>query len=131
MTGKPAVSAKLWGIKGKGRRRLSRIVKQRALDNGSVHSQYNARPNTSVLEHTVKRAHFGYGTVQQTFHLCATIDQVSLSITSTMGPGRELRFFIHHVDGLVSVCHLIGYPNVQQILHKLGVVVLRFGKRWI
>ncbi|GBM18664.1 hypothetical protein AVEN_164780-1 [Araneus ventricosus] len=44
-------------------------------------AQYNAGPSASVISDTV-----GYGTVQQTSHSCASVDQASSSTTPTVGP---------------------------------------------
>ncbi|GBO35378.1 Transposable element Tc1 transposase [Araneus ventricosus] len=65
----------------------------------------------------------GYGTVQQAYHSCASVDQVSSSTTPTVAREHrdwtmdewkrvawsdESRFLIHHVDGRVRVRRLPG-----------------------
>ncbi|GBL81473.1 hypothetical protein AVEN_143739-1 [Araneus ventricosus] len=75
-------------IKEKGRRRLSRLVKQNWLQTvAQLTAQYNAGPSASVFGTHSSADTVGYGTVQLTFHLCASVDQASSSTTPTVGPG--------------------------------------------
>ncbi|GBL79299.1 hypothetical protein AVEN_92510-1 [Araneus ventricosus] len=65
-------------IKEKERRRLSRLVKQnRRQTVAQLTAQYNAVDTV------------GYGTVQQTSHSCASVDQASSSTTPTVGLGTS------------------------------------------
>ncbi|GBL69354.1 hypothetical protein AVEN_14215-1 [Araneus ventricosus] len=78
-------------IKEKGRRRLSRSVKQnRRQIVAQLTAQCNAGPSASVSEHTVQRTLLDMdGTVQQTSHSCVSVDQASSSTTLTVGPGTS------------------------------------------
>ncbi|GBO05866.1 hypothetical protein AVEN_187006-1 [Araneus ventricosus] len=73
-------------IKEKGRRRLSRLVKQNQRQTVAQQTaQYNAGPSASVSEHSSGDT-VGYGTVQQKSHSFASVDQASSSTTPTVGP---------------------------------------------
>ncbi|GBN44013.1 hypothetical protein AVEN_197596-1 [Araneus ventricosus] len=76
-------------IKEKGRRRLSRLVKQnRRQTVAQLTAQYNGGPSANVSTHSSADT-VGYGTVQQTSHSCASVDQASSSTTPTVGPGTS------------------------------------------
>ncbi|GBM68248.1 hypothetical protein AVEN_268726-1 [Araneus ventricosus] len=76
-----------------------------------------------VLRNTQFSRHCWIGTVQQTSHSCASVDQASSSSTPTLGREHrdwtmdewkrvarsdESRFLIHHVDSRVRVRRLPG-----------------------
>ncbi|GBL69833.1 hypothetical protein AVEN_184270-1, partial [Araneus ventricosus] len=92
-----------------------------APDSGSADSPIQCRSKRKCFGTHSSADTVGYGTVQQTSHSCASIDQESSSTTPTVGPGTsrlsmdewkrvawsdESRFFIHHVDGRVRVRRL-------------------------
>ncbi|GBM01306.1 hypothetical protein AVEN_170354-1 [Araneus ventricosus] len=132
-------------IKEKGRRRLSRLVKQnRGQTVVQLTAQYNADPNASVSEHTVQRTLLDMG-------LCSSRPTRVSLLTSVIvnyaysGPGnietgpwmsgRELpgrmnpdfSFITSMVVSGYGVCHSNSCsPLVQQVMHRL-VVVLCFG----
>ncbi|GBM40932.1 hypothetical protein AVEN_161577-1 [Araneus ventricosus] len=104
-------------MKEKGRRWLSRLVKQnRHPTVAQLTAQYNADPSASVSEHTVQRTLLDMG-------LCSRRPNPVLLLTKHHRPLRlqwarderkrfswldESRFLIHHVDGCVRVRHLPG-----------------------
>ncbi|GBL70882.1 hypothetical protein AVEN_73727-1 [Araneus ventricosus] len=117
--GRPSV------IKEKGRRRLSRLVKQnRRQTVAQLTAQYNASPNTSVSEHTVQRTLLDMGLCSRRptrvplltkrhrqlslqwarEHRGWTMDDEWKRVTWS----DETRFLIHHVDGCVRVLRLPG-----------------------
>ncbi|GBL79376.1 hypothetical protein AVEN_92567-1 [Araneus ventricosus] len=111
-------------IKGKGRRRLSRLIKQnRRQAVAQLTAQYNAGSSASVSEHTVQRTLLDMG-------LCSRLPTRVPLLTKrhrqlrlqwarehrdwTMDEWKrvawsdEYQFLIHHVDGRVRVRHLPG-----------------------
>ncbi|GBO01227.1 Transposable element Tc1 transposase [Araneus ventricosus] len=111
-------------IKGKRRRRLSRLVKQnRRQTVAQLTAQYNAGPSASVSEHTVQRTLLDMGLCSRRptcvslltkrhhqprlqwarEHRDWTIDEWKRVAWS-----EESRFLIHHVDGRVRVRRLPG-----------------------
>ncbi|GBM52227.1 Transposable element Tc1 transposase [Araneus ventricosus] len=125
MTAIPAVDAKvLVVIKEKGRRGLSRLLKQnRCQTMSQLTAQYNAGPSTSVSEHTIHRTLLDMG-------LCSGCPARVPLLTKrhrqlrlqwarehrdwTMDEWKrvawsdEYRFLIHHVDGCVRIHCLPG-----------------------
>ncbi|GBN02181.1 Transposable element Tc1 transposase [Araneus ventricosus] len=94
-----------------------------APDSGSADSPIQCRFKRKCFGTHSSGYTVGYGTVQQTPHSCASVDQAPSSITPTVGLGAsrldhgewkrvawwdESRFLIHHVDGRVRVRRLPG-----------------------
>ncbi|GBM53728.1 hypothetical protein AVEN_159535-1 [Araneus ventricosus] len=73
-------------IKEKGRRRLSCLAKL-APDSGSADSKIQCRSKRKCLGTHNSVDTVGYGTVQQTSHSCASVDQASSPTMPTVGPG--------------------------------------------
>ncbi|GBO01000.1 hypothetical protein AVEN_229395-1 [Araneus ventricosus] len=73
-------------IKEKGRRRLSRLVKQNRRHSGSADSPIQCRSKRKCFGTHSSADTVGYGTVQQTSHSCSSVDQASSSTTPTVGP---------------------------------------------
>ncbi|GBO01652.1 hypothetical protein AVEN_30550-1 [Araneus ventricosus] len=111
-------------IKEKGRRRLSRLVKQnRSQTMAQLTSQYNSGPNASVSEHTVQRTLLDMGLCSRRITRVPLLTkrrrQLRLQWARehrewTMDEWKrvawldESRFLIHHVDGRVRVRRLAG-----------------------
>ncbi|GBM84290.1 hypothetical protein AVEN_59606-1 [Araneus ventricosus] len=58
-------------------------------DSGSADSPLQCRPKRKSFGTHSSADIVGYGTVQQTSHSCASVDQASSSSTPTMGPGTS------------------------------------------
>ncbi|GBM27677.1 Transposable element Tc1 transposase [Araneus ventricosus] len=107
-------------IKEKGRRRLSRLVKQnRRQTVAELIAQYNAGPSASVSEHTVHGTKLDMGLCSRRPTRVALLTKLRLQWTRehrgwTMDEWKrvawsdESRFLIHHVDGRVRVRSLPG-----------------------
>ncbi|GBO10338.1 hypothetical protein AVEN_110192-1 [Araneus ventricosus] len=111
-------------IKEKGRRRLSRLVKQnRRQTVAQLTAQYNACPSASISEHTVQRTLLDMGLCSRrpthvpllTKRFCQLHLQWAREHRDwTMDEWKrvswsdESRFLIHHVDGRVRVRRLPG-----------------------
>ncbi|GBM79782.1 hypothetical protein AVEN_267078-1 [Araneus ventricosus] len=75
-------------IKEKGRRRLSRLIKQnRRQTVVQLTAQYDAKRKCFGTHSSADTV--GYGTVQQTSHSCASVDQASSSTTPREGLGTS------------------------------------------
>ncbi|GBM23081.1 hypothetical protein AVEN_67049-1 [Araneus ventricosus] len=75
-------------IKEKGRRRLSRLVKQNRRQT-VAHTPIQCRSKRKCFGTHSSADTVGYGTVQQTSHSCASADQAASSTTPTMGTGTS------------------------------------------
>ncbi|GBO32269.1 hypothetical protein AVEN_135358-1 [Araneus ventricosus] len=111
-------------IKEKGRRRLSRLVKQnRRQTVAHLTAQYNAGPSASISEHTVQRTLLDTGLCSRRPTRVPLLTkchrQLRLQLARehrdwTMDEWKrvswpvEFRFLIHHVDGRVRVRRLPG-----------------------
>ncbi|GBN59505.1 hypothetical protein AVEN_61173-1 [Araneus ventricosus] len=77
-------------IRERGRRRLSRLVKQNWRQAVTqLTAQYSAESKRKCFGTHCSADTVGYGTVYQTSHSCSFIDQVSSSTTFTVGPGTS------------------------------------------
>lgn len=111
-------------IKEKGRRRLSRLVKQNRRETvAQLTAQYNAGPSASVSEHTVQRTLLDMGLCSRRptrvplltkRHRQLRLQWAREHRDWTMDEWKrvawsdESRFLIHHVDGRVRVRRLPG-----------------------
>ncbi|GBM27688.1 hypothetical protein AVEN_130130-1 [Araneus ventricosus] len=119
-----------------------------APDSGSADSPIQCRSKRKCLGTHSSTDTVGYGTVQQTSHSCAFVDQESSSTTSTVGPenietgpwmsGRkfafrmnpDFSFIMSMVVSRYAVCQANSCsPLVQKVIHRLVVAVLCFGGR--
>ncbi|GBM73253.1 hypothetical protein AVEN_94694-1 [Araneus ventricosus] len=133
-------------IKKKGRRRLSRLVKQNWLQAvAQLTAQYNAGPSASVSEHTVQRTLLDMGLCSRRptrvplltkRHRQLRLQWAREHRDWTMDEWKrvawsdESRFLIHHAYGRVryAVCQANSCsPLLQQVIHRLVVAVLCFG----
>ncbi|GBO06127.1 hypothetical protein AVEN_35207-1 [Araneus ventricosus] len=74
-------------IKEKGRPRLPKA--KSAPDSGSADSPIQCRSKRKCFGTHSSADAVGYGTVQQTSHSCAPVDQASSSTTPTLSPGTS------------------------------------------
>ncbi|GBN67384.1 hypothetical protein AVEN_206034-1 [Araneus ventricosus] len=89
----PAVDAKVVVSTRHQRKRTSETVPfskaKSAPDSGSTDSPIQCRSKRKCFGTHSSADSVGYGTVQQTFHSCASVDQAPSSTTPTVGPGTS------------------------------------------
>ncbi|GBM98869.1 hypothetical protein AVEN_69058-1 [Araneus ventricosus] len=88
-----AVDAKVLVVHASQRKRPSETVPlgkaKSAPDSGSADSPIQCRSKRKCFLTHSSVDTVGYGTVQQTSHSCASVDQASSSTTPTVGPGTS------------------------------------------
>ncbi|GBO04973.1 hypothetical protein AVEN_144145-1 [Araneus ventricosus] len=93
MTVTPAIDAKVLVIHASSKKKDvgdCPVGKEKlAPDSGSPHSPIQCRSNRKCFGTHSSADTVGYGTVQQTSHSCASVDQASSSATPTVGPGTS------------------------------------------
>ncbi|GBN47444.1 hypothetical protein AVEN_28665-1 [Araneus ventricosus] len=92
MTGASTVYAKVLVTRHQ-RKRTSEAVPlgkaKSAADSGSADSPIQCRSQRKCFGTHSSTDTVGYGTVQQTFHTCASVEQASSSTTPTVDPGTS------------------------------------------
>ncbi|GBN13253.1 hypothetical protein AVEN_81205-1 [Araneus ventricosus] len=93
MTVTPAVDAKVLVVRHHQRKRKSETVPlgkaKSAPDSGSAESPIQCRSKRKCFGTHNSADTVGYGTVQQTSHSCASVDQEPSSTTPTVSPGTS------------------------------------------
>ncbi|GBM24088.1 hypothetical protein AVEN_38286-1 [Araneus ventricosus] len=144
MTVTPAVDAKVLVTPGYASSKTVPLGKAKAApDSGSADCPIQCRSKRKCFG-----THSSADTVQQTSHSCASVDQTSSTSTPTVDPGnietgqwmsgRELpgqmnpdfSFITSMVVSGYAVCQVNSCsPLVQQVIHRLLVALLCFGRR--
>ncbi|GBL76930.1 hypothetical protein AVEN_12606-1 [Araneus ventricosus] len=93
MTVTPAVDAKVLVVHASSKKKddgdCPAGKAKSAPDSGSADSPIQCRFKRKCFRTRSSEDTVGYGTVQQTSHSCASVDQASSSTTPTVGPGTS------------------------------------------